>query len=279
MENNEDLNNFIYDDRLNFCDNYIDSVRRMNDKLSDIQEIRDSALWELKSISRKPDGTPELLSEEDSDNYTKHTALIKERYPIPVLINEQCYGGTVPITTSGSSTLAGKISYCRWNDNPEVQEWAIIRMVEYGAIQEKHHRVEKVKEYLRKLNPCLVMELEKAEKEKKSAVDGIASKFSAATLMRILLDHYKGYLFKKAQKWPKENKLKWTSMADRLVLRGVGSAEHTTILEQEDKLGVLKSDLSQIVHGNDQGILINLDDLWGRIIDHLFTVLSLVRLK
>jgi len=55
--------------------------------------------------------------------------------------------------------------------------------------------------------------------------------------------------------------------------------EHQELLKQETDWNSLHKDLSDIVHKQKHCLVADLDYLWTKLIDHLFTILGIINLE
>jgi phosphotransferase system HPr-like phosphotransfer protein len=98
-----------------------------------------------------------------------------------------------------------------------------------------------------------------------------------ASALRNVLQHFKGQLLLRARNTPKETP-NWSIMADRLVITGVSTPEHSTLEGEGAKNSQLYDRLSRILKGNLQATSTDMDNIFIEVTDHIFTVLSLIRL-
>jgi hypothetical protein len=118
--------------------------------------------------------------------------------------------------------------------------------------------------------------LERGLKASISAKSGIVERTAAANEIRILLEGIKAVLWEKARKWPKEN-MTWEMMAERLAKKGPGGTEYHELLSQEAKYLFLFGLLSSVGKDREGKSLNDIENIWAQTLDHIFTVLGLIK--
>ena len=96
--------------------------------------------------------------------------------------------------------------------------------------------------------------------------------------MRTLLDGVKGDLWNLARRRPKEN-MTWSRMVSRLAKGRPGGAEHVSLLREDHARSQLISALSAVGKDREGSQDVGLVNLWNSMIDHIYVVLGLVRLR
>jgi len=94
--------------------------------------------------------------------------------------------------------------------------------------------------------------------------------------MRNLLYGIKGELFNRARKQPQEN-MTWGKMAQRLAKGVQGGNEQQILLKEEAKYTSLNDFLSPTAKGRDASSSMNLEHAWTQLLDHIYTVLGLIK--
>jgi hypothetical protein len=183
-------------------------------------------------------------------------------------------------TVSGSASGTIVYNYVRSTGDIcdlETQIWSKRYVTAYHTIQNTFHRAATVGLLLGKLHPNLAAEFNEVEADvlyTTMASEGVAIR------MRNVLDHYKGELFNLALRPPREQKCTWQIMADRLCISPVGSPPHQQLSAQEDQWKQLKQRLSDAAKntGWKNNAYVDMTAIRTTYLDHLYTVLSLVRL-
>jgi len=70
----------------------------------------------------------------------------------------------------------------------------------------------------------------------------------------------------------------WEKMTNRLAKGALGSTEYQTVLGQENNHLHLIDQLSNILKDREGRSMMNLDDVWSQVLEHLFIVLTLVKI-
>ena len=108
---------------------------------------------------------------------------------------------------------------------------------------------------------------------------GAGNKTAAAMEMRTFLDGLSGELVQMAKRSKTENTPTWEKMAKRLSKNGASSVECQEVLRQETVRSSLVSRLSDVGKDREGSSVTNLNHIWTELLEHAFTVLSLINLR
>lgn len=269
----------VLHERLAYLTEWLNRMKHAQEKISYVQDIVERTEWELATLKGIPEDGEEFLPHDLStiiNSQMRGNEQIKSSYPWLPFYTIEATNSTASVTVSGTTDMYSYVSRATEIDEPKLQAWANKAVVEYRDIQEKQTRYEKVAEFLATFSPDRVMELETAYKAYKSAISTAGDRITAGIAMRNLLEHFKGDLFAKARIQPKEN-MKWETMAVRMARGGDGSVEHRELAKQETDWNSLQTRLSDVAKGQSAGLVADLDNIWTSLLDHLFTILGIVK--
>jgi hypothetical protein len=128
------------------------------------------------------------------------------------------------------------------------------------------------------LKPAVAQEFELAENMYQGAIGGWQDQTAAAIAMRNVLDHYKGELFERAINRPREQKILWSVMADRLTPTSLGSLGHQQLRSEEKTWNNLQESLSKLAKNQPYRDK-SLETVHTELLDHLHTILSSVTIS
>jgi hypothetical protein len=162
----------------------------------------------------------------------------------------------------------------RWSVVVPISEWGNRYSNEYLALQDRLKREGEVLNLLSKLKPSLGHEFKQASNDVKKCLANNISQISAGIAMRNVLEHFKGELFELARKHPREQKLNWSKIADRLVVSGTLRDRFKI---QEKRWNQLQQRLSKLAKCHITIDNLELKSIFAEFIDHIYISLSLVQ--
>jgi len=263
--------------RLDYFKEWLRRLKQAQDQIPIVQDLEERTEWEINTLNDLPEDAQEFFSLSLVDNYDITTEHLRESLPLPPEFNVLAVPSAAALSTSGSSSIYSAVSRAGEVDAEDIQKWSGIHTGLYREIQKKQTRFDKVKQQLQMLNANRVGELETARQEYAAAVSDVGERIAAGIAMRNVLDHFKGDLFERARDHLGEN-MTWEQMAERLTLGKVGGIEHKELINQEVEWRSLKVRLSDVAKGQKHGLVVDLQDIWTKLVDHLFTVLGIIKL-
>jgi len=239
-----------------------------------VQDLVNRTEWEFQTLSEMPEDAVEFFSPEFVKEYADSTDFIKESLPLPPMFQITVGSSAASISSASSSKIYNVVTRAGEVDDDSLGKWSSKCTLQYRELQEKQKRIEKVKQKLNNLNPDRIKELEQAYQEYSEAKSNEDKRISAGIAMRNVLEHFKGDLYELARNHHGEN-MTWERMAEILSIGGVGSIEHKALKNQEEEWRSLERRLSGVAKGQKLGLIADLDDIWTRLLDHLYIVLGL----
>ena len=261
--------------RLEHLYDWLNAVNQAKDNVPYVQNMVDQANVDLQAFMQMPEDGEEFISPLTLKEYLKGNETIKANLPVPTMLDSDSIRLTGVISTTGSTGAYEAIITAGKVDDPELNQWSHKFRHPFYEIIQNQSRLEIVTEKLEVLNPERVVELNDSINAFLAFKSDIGERVRAATCMRNLIEHYRGDLFARARKWPREN-IKWNKMALRLANNNTSGVAIDTLLNQEREWKNLHDQLSKIVHKQKPGEFIDLESLWVKLVDHLFIVLGLI---
>lgn len=264
-------------DRLSHLTEWLRRIKTAQEQVSDVQDMVVRTEWEISMLTDLPEEAEEFVSPGLTQKYTQGNEYLYSFLPLPPEYEKTKITSSGSITTSGTSTMVSFVRAAGETKSPLVQYWSNSYVVSYRDIQEKQLRFEKTQQRLQILSTDGVIELEKAQQAYSAAAAEIGERVAAGIAMRNMLEHFKGDLWEKARNNPREN-MTWEKMAERLTVGDSGGIEHQELLDQEREWKSLHSRLTEVAKDQKKGLVVDLDDIWTRLIDHLFTILGIIKI-
>lgn len=255
-------------------------------KAAEIREIEpyaqralDVVSWQLESLNKIPNNAPDIKPEVVESMYFSGEVFSKRLPEITIQTDWPVVMAAVPASAnSGSSMTFEYLNEIYPQISPEEQKEILPQINSYKLIHENQQRYGSLKDKLREMKPYLEDELETASKELQHYRNGTAEVLSPATAIRNVLQHIKGELLFKARKTEKETP-NWDIMAERFVLETPPSPEYNILKHEGHTHTRLYDKLSRILKGNKFVTPDELGNLFIEVIDHMHTVLSLIKTK
>ena len=235
----------------------------------------DQTNLDLDAFSKMPEEGEEFIPNFTFRDYAKGNDYIKESLPLPPDYDPVTLGITGVISTIGSTGAYTTIINAGLVDDLDLNQWSKEFTHPYYELQKKQSRFDVVREKIQLLDPNRVKELDESANAYLTSKNDASERVKAGTCMRNVLEHYKGDLFVYARKWPKEN-MTWKKMCSRLVINSPSGVEFETLLIQEREWSKLHSQLSTVLKKQRPSVMLNLESLWVKLIDHLYIVLGLI---
>lgn len=183
------------------------------------------------------------------------------------------------VVVSDSSAAYNTVIMFGNSASPSVSEWAVAHQKSYQVLQEKQERVTATKQLLGSLSLKVANEFGEATESVKYATTTTGDIQGAAIKLRNVLEHLRGELFERAIQRPREQKIKWTEMAERLAKGGSSGIECKRLLSEENKYKSLHSDLTNVAKNLKVITKGNLENLNTEVVDHVYTIITLINLN
>jgi hypothetical protein len=243
-----------------------------------VQKELEKTEWEIDALSNLPEEAAEIPSGDITVVFDKDLRYLPHALPMIPSFDAGKLSSSDAISSSGTMSVYEYVARIGDIGTPIAFEYSNHYTLEYQEIQLAHDRPNEVRNLLDKLPSKSTGErFERAEESYMQFKAGNGEKTSAAMEMRTFLDGLSGELFQVARKWEKEN-MTWETMAERLSKGDISEVEYSEMIRQKGIHSSLINRLSDIGKDREGGSAVNLNHIWTELIDHAFTILSIVDL-
>lgn len=242
-----------------------------------IQQNLDLTDWQIRAYKNLPPESIEIPKPSRKDELESENQYLRGLYTVLNLPSEQQLYSSTSVTTSGGTIDFNYINKVRDLGTPSAVEYGNKFILEYNQLEAVQQRPQQVRAVLAKLNSTNLLErFDSANEAYLAFRSGFEKRTAAANEVRNLLLGFKGELLNLARHFSKEN-MSWNTMSTRLAINGGGGTEHVILIAQNKVHGSLLNRLALVLKGREGGSITNLDSIWTETLDHLFTVLGLIK--
>jgi len=252
-------------------------AKKVSELLPQVQQIHENVKWQRDALYSLADSATELGTGMIIGLERERTAF--ETY-LPAIDNID--SGLTGVSSMSANAVAGASQTFISLSNiaptlPEPTRLVINQHIDsYVLLRERQTRIEKVRALLANLDSQLVTELTVGETEVRRYKTGACSEIVPATAIRNMLQHFKGQVLLKARHSEKDT-VNWGDMVKRLTPSRLAS-DRATLEDEGKKQNLLYDKLSNILKGNIQSDVTEMENIFIQITDHFYTVLTLVKL-
>jgi len=264
----------LSNEKKTYISNWLSQAKTIADAVPKVQRQFEVASWETSALSDAPDEIIDPLSENLNSSLSKDLYIVKQALPQMPEINLKILNASTGSTAATAAYIYTITDQARQSDVASINEWGSRHSNDYLSLQNQLDRESEVLNLLNELNPTLMEEFKQASNDIKKCLANTISQTNAGIAMRNVLEHFKGELFELARKHPREQKLNWTEIADRLVEPG---ALRDRFKLQEEQWNSLQQRLSRLAKGHITMDNLELKSIFVKLIDHIFITLSLVQ--
>lgn len=242
-----------------------------------IDEIEAVTNWEEQAFSNIPSEAEEVPTNILVENLQNEFNNLVTVFPLPPKYDPSLLGGTISMTSSGSTSAFEFIGMVGDIGTPDAIDYSEKHTLSFMALQASQNRVDAVRSFINKFNnPDLSSRFENCVVSiSQYHVTVLEKRESTANFIRNLLYGVSGQLFKLAQKHPKEN-MSWREMAKRLAN---SSSAEAVILRLEKEQSNLISRTSDVLKDREAGSLTNIDNIWVQTLEHLYILSNSLHLN
>jgi hypothetical protein len=233
-----------------------------------IDEIEAVTNWEEQAFSNIPSEAEEVPTNNLVENLQNELIYLVTAFPLPPKYDPSLIGGTISMTSSGSTSAFEFIGLVGDIGTPYAIDYSNTYKLSFMALQSSQNRVDAVRSFINRFNnPDLSSRFENCvDSISQYHVTVLGKRESTANFIRNLLYGVSGQLFELARKHPKEN-MSWREMAKRLAN---SSSAEAVIFRQEKEQSNLISRTSDVLKDHGAGSLTNIDNIWVQTLEHLY---------
>ena len=235
--------------------------------------------WELAALADLPDEAKNIsttqLDDQAAEMYSEVESILPMMPEYPRVITFQVNS----ISTSSSTGVTTFVSHVGHLGTPEATNYASRHLAAYERLQEAQCRPAVVRTAIEELfTGDTLARFDAANTAMHQSVTGLGTESAAAMEMRTLLDGIQGQLYVAAGRQPQQS-MNWESMARLLFKHPSESAMLNQLLAQGPVRSQLVDELSNIGKRRTGARSIDLRSVWLRTLDHVFIVLSLLKVR
>lgn len=278
-ENPDEISDDIekLEERKLFYEEWMNRYRGAQRAAPFVQMNLDMTNWELDALKNRPSEASEIPYKGISDQLDRENQYFRgvlpliPNYGIPALYSSTAF------SASGTVSVYEYVSRVGDLGTSDALNYANKYTANYHEIQNAHNRPNQIRELIIRLSAAGSLDrFDRAHQAYMTYKSQTGSRSAAAMEMRTLLDGIKGDLFERARKWPKEN-MTWEYMSSRLAVRSERKAAEQELRKQGYVHSSLINRLSEVGKDREGGSLTNIDHIWTELLDHLYSVLGLVK--
>jgi hypothetical protein len=253
---------------LDYLDTWLQRHQQASEVAPAIREARDRVDWEVRVLRDLPAEAAHIstaqVNEEARVALGRITEVLPQLPPFRATLRSQIDS----IATTSTSAAFGLVHEVGQIVTVATTRFFQEKSREYERLQETQKRRDRVRALTQALVPLALGRFDDARVAVDRAQLGAVTKSGAASDLRNLVNGVKGELLHKARRSSNE-KMAWRTMAERLC---DGQTAISAMMSQEVIQSTLLNDLAATIKLRDDRHRI--EDLYTRVLDHLFAVLS-----
>lgn len=266
----------LADAKKKYLNDWLNNAKIITDAIPKVQQQLDVAKWEASTLSDAPN---EIVIQRFSffcSSLEQDLETISHALPPMPKMDLKALDVSSGSTAATASGVWAVTNEAQQSDVIPIREWGARHSIEYLDLQDRLNREDEIIQRLKKLNPSLGNRFEQASADFRRCYAGTSNQIGAGIAMRNVLEQFKGELTDLARKHPREQKLKWADIADRLVPPGTPCDRFK---KQEELRSYLQQRLSKLAKGQLQLSKIELQSIFAELVDHLYITLSLAQVS
>jgi len=259
-----------------YLDELKDRVNSILEVFPLIDKVEDVTNWEQQAFSNLPEEAEEIPTNDLVENLQIEYDHLVSAFPLPPKYDPSFRGGTIAMTTSGSTIAYEFVGRVGDIGTPDATKYANLFIASFETLQLNQNREEEVRSFIQKFkNAGLSSRYE-------NCIESISQyhliikgkKEPVANFIRNLLNGVSGQLFEIARKSPKEN-MTWEEMAKRLANSPIAV---NIIIRQEKEQSNLLSRTADVLKDRDAGSITNIDNIWVQVLGHLYILANSLKI-
>lgn len=234
--------------------------------------------WERQALDNLPEEARRLQLPYTADYYRRRCDYLAGTLPRISDYDVDSVRNFPAVLTSGTVNYYGFLDEVADLQTPASQTYADTQKRTYSELQTRQMRIHDVRSLLCKLGSKRVLsQFERAFRAHSADATKTGARTAAAIEMRTLLDGVQGELFARAGH-QRGQKTSWLSIAMHFAKGEPCDITYQKVVEEGQSREKLIGQLSLSAKDRDESHPVDLDAVWTETLDHIYTVLSLVRL-
>ena len=177
-------------------------------------------------------------------------------------------------TVGSSSSIINPINTIEYLKS-DTDSWAVMAFKSYQQVEEQIDAPAELRRLLIEIVPSLIDEYDLIDKNYYSSFSQLETRINTSVAMRVFLEHFKGFLFKKAM-YTHEQKINWPIMADRICIGPISSLEHKILLNEEDNYKNIHLNLTDYFKNRIKCTEDAIKIERTKLIAHLYSIINLI---
>lgn len=257
---------------------WVSRHKNAHDVLPYVQNNLELTEWEIQALTNPPKEANNICMPGLAGAINRDYDYVLGALPMMPEYDPNLLACSTAVSTSGTSNVCEYVIKIGDLGTQEAQTYSNKHVSLYQNLQEKQQRPKEVRALLEKLRSTQTLQrFDRALKTYTNTKVGTGDRTQAASEIRNMLCGIEGNLFELARKWTNEN-MTWDIMIQRLAKRGTAGAEYKTLCNYIPTHSELIDHLSCIAKDREGISPRNLDTVWAQVMNHIYTVLSLVNL-
>lgn len=257
-----------------YLGDWLKQAKSVQEAVPKVQQQWELAKWEEGTLSHVPNQPANIVPGDVTSSLAEDLETVRRTLPEITQTKLVTLDVSVATTSTTSARIYQVTDHARHSHDPHIRGWETKHSEQYESLQSQLGREQQVRSLLHDLKPNLALEFDNALSEYRALLVGISSHAKAGIALRNVIDHCKGEIMNLARQHPKEQKIGWEQMSERLV-DNVGVVRQR-FQQEGKKWSYLKQRLSKLAKGQKQLDDFELKGLFAEFLDHLYIVLSLV---
>lgn len=269
----EELN--ILREKEQYLDQWKSHLRKAEDAVPDAQANIEMTKWQIDALTNLPKPSGSTLPSNILDILKRDYDFTKKAFPLIPDYDIAVAGTATANTTGAAATIYNYVASYADIGSPQATRFSNKYTDQYHKIQANQQRPDKVRQLMEAFcSTNTIQRFNTAEMAYIRAKSEVGSRREAANELRNTLYGLNGDLVELAGT-AKDNH-PWQKMAAALSKGGVGSNECQEVIRQNSVRKTLDSRLANILKDRAEGSYTNLEDVWTEVLDHIYTVLSML---
>lgn len=265
------------DDDERYLTEWLIRFNQAKDIAPHVYRVLQNVKWQKDALKNQPDEAAEIPTGDLSASIDAAHIHLMNTFPLMPEYSRVSANTTGAYSASAGSGIYNFVARVGDLGTPAAKAYSEKFTGLYRNLQVAQDRPQEVRRLVERLRQSQTLARFDTAYKSYLEIKAGGSRAGAAGNVRTLLDGIKGDLFEKARKSPKEN-MTWETMAGRLVAGASADEDRKQLVLKLINHQSLVNRLSEVLKDREAGSLTNLDDLWTQVLDHIFTVLTLVNL-
>jgi hypothetical protein len=259
-----------------YLQEWLKSVKAADDAIPEAQKKLEMLNWQIEVLNNKPEVSDEIPLTDLPTIVDQDDRLTRAVFPIYPHIDTHELLNTTAVTTSGTAYMYAYLTRVGDLGTEDALDYSKYYIRSYQDIQNNQNRNAEVRKIIStKLSQNVLERFDRANASMEKYKSGLRERTATAMEFRTLLDGIKGDLIAMGKRSQKED-INWDIMVERVFSSDKQSTNYIELIRQGKLRSSLIESLSRIGKDREGSMTLELENLWIQILDHIFTILSLL---